>query len=176
MYSKVISAAVFGINAFVVEIETHLDNALPSFSIVGLPDSAVKESRERVAAAIKNSNYVFPAKKITVNLAPADLRKNGSSLDLPIAIALLEAYGFLPKDCCSDSLLAAELSLEQALSHKVDANAQATKSVDRVNNIENLLVRIYGNKGAKHSKKMHRLDEILPNYCLVGKILDKRQF
>ena len=75
MYSKVISAAVFGINAFVVEIETHLDNALPSFSIVGLPDSAVKESRERVAAAIKNSNYVFPAKKITVNLAPADLRK-----------------------------------------------------------------------------------------------------
>ncbi|MFN3306675.1 MAG: magnesium chelatase domain-containing protein, partial [Candidatus Kapaibacteriota bacterium] len=69
MFSKILSASVLGINAFIVEIETHLDNALPNFIIVGLPDSAVKESKERVIAAIKNSNIPFPAKKITINLA-----------------------------------------------------------------------------------------------------------
>ena len=115
MYSKVISAAVFGINAFVVEIETHLDNALPSFSIVGLPDSAVKESRERVAAAIKNSNYVFPAKKITVNLAPADLRKEGSAFDLPIALGILCSTGFIPQEKLDGIIALGELSLDGKL-------------------------------------------------------------
>ena len=85
---------------------------MPKFEIVGLADVAVKEAKERVRPAIRNTNVNLVPKKVTINLAPADLRKNGSSLDLPIAIALLEAYGFLPKDCCSDSLLAAELSLD----------------------------------------------------------------
>ena len=115
MYSKVLSAADFGIDAFPVEIETHLDNALPSFTVVGLPDSAVKESRERVAAAIKNSNFVFPAKKITVNLAPADLRKEGSSFDLPIALGILCSVGFIPQEYLESTFALGELSLDGEL-------------------------------------------------------------
>src|SRR5690606_4709517 len=93
MFSKINSASIIGINAYSIEIETHLDNQLPSFSVVGLPDSAVKESRERVTAAIKNSDLLFPNKKITVNLAPADIRKEGSGFDLPIALGILAATG-----------------------------------------------------------------------------------
>lgn len=115
MYSKVISAAVFGINAFIVEIETHLDNALPAFAIVGLPDSAVKESRERVAAAIKNSNFIYPAKKITVNLAPADLRKEGSAFDLPIALGILCSIGIIPQENLDNKIILGELSLDGKL-------------------------------------------------------------
>ncbi len=115
MYSKVISAAVFGINAFLVEIETHLDNALPSFTIVGLPDSAVKESRERVAAAIKNSNFIYPSKKITVNLAPADTRKEGSAFDLPIALGIISSIGLISSEVFTDKIILGELSLDGTL-------------------------------------------------------------
>lgn len=115
MYSKVLSASDFGIDAFQVEIETHLDNALPSFTVVGLPDSAVKESRERVAAAIKNSNFIFPTKKITVNLAPADLRKEGSSFDLPIALGIICSMGFIPQEYLDDTYALGELSLDGGL-------------------------------------------------------------
>ncbi len=85
---------------------------MPKFEIVGLADAAVKEARERVRAAIRNAGITLMPKRITINLAPADLRKNGSSLDLPIAIALLEAYEILPKEVCESSMFAAELSLE----------------------------------------------------------------
>jgi magnesium chelatase family protein len=95
MFSHIKSASVLGISAFIVDIEMHLDNQLPSFQIVGLPDSAVKESRERVSAAVKNSGFAFPAKKITVNLAPADVRKAGSGFDLPIAVAMLVSTGMV---------------------------------------------------------------------------------
>lgn len=115
MYSKVISAAVFGINAFLVEIETHLDNALPSFTIVGLPDSTVKESRERVAAAIKNSNFIYPSKKITVNLAPADTRKEGSAFDLPIALGIISSIGLISSEVFTDKIILGELSLDGTL-------------------------------------------------------------
>lgn len=115
MYSHINSAAVFGINAFLVEIETHLENALPGFAIVGLPDSAVKESRERVIAAIKNSGFIFPSKKITINLAPADIRKEGSSFDLPIAVGVLVALGMIPQDNLEGIVALGELSLEGTL-------------------------------------------------------------
>lgn len=115
MYSNLSSAAVFGISAFLVEIETHLDNGLPNFMIVGLPDSAVKESRERVTAAIKNSDFIFPAKKITINLAPADIRKEGSSFDLPIALGLLSAMGIIENDSLKDSVFLGELALDGSL-------------------------------------------------------------
>ncbi|HTO95333.1 MAG TPA: magnesium chelatase domain-containing protein, partial [Bacteroidota bacterium] len=82
MLSKVLSGATYGVSAYVVEVETHLERALPAFSIVGLPDSAVRESRGRIAAAVRNSGFEFPARKLTVNLAPADIRKEGSSFDL----------------------------------------------------------------------------------------------
>ncbi len=112
MYSRVFSAAVFGINAITIEIETHTDNQLPAFNIVGLPDSAIKESRERVTAAIKNSSFAFPAKKITVNLAPADVKKEGSAFDLPIAIGLLASFGVIDYNNIQDTILIGELALE----------------------------------------------------------------
>jgi magnesium chelatase family protein len=136
MYSHLHSASVFGINAFIVEIETHLDNALPAFSVVGLPDSAVKESRERVTAAIKNSEYIFPTKKITVNLAPADVRKEGSAFDLPIALGVLKASGTLHSDDLDDVIALGELALDGnlrtihgALSIAVEARKHGFKRV-----------------------------------------------
>lgn len=115
MYSNLNSAAVFGIEAFSVEIETHLDTGLPAFNIVGLPDSAVKESRERVTSAIKNSDFIFPQKKITVNLAPADIRKEGSAFDLPIALGILSAMGSFDAETLEQTMVLGELSLEGKL-------------------------------------------------------------
>ncbi len=112
MYSLVLSAAVFGIEAFQIEIETHTDNAMPNFLIVGLPDSAIKESRERVMAAIKNSNYIFPAKRYTINLAPADIKKEGSAFDTPIAIGILTALGLIEQEKLNGTYILGELSLE----------------------------------------------------------------
>ena len=115
MYSRLRTASVVGIAAFPVEIETHLDNQLPGFVVVGLPDSSVKESRERVTAAIKNSDFVFPGKKITVNLAPADVRKEGSAFDLPIALGILASSGIIDYNELDDTVFLGELSLEGAL-------------------------------------------------------------
>ena len=85
MFSKLISIGLFGIDTYMIEIEADVSGGLPSFDIVGLPDAAVKESRDRVRAAIKNCGYKFPTGRITVNLAPADKKKEGSVYDLPIA-------------------------------------------------------------------------------------------
>lgn len=112
MLAKVLSAAVIGLDAFTVEVETHLERGLPGLSIVGLPDSVVKESKDRINAAIKNSDYMFPLKRITVNLAPADIKKEGSSYDLPIAVALLGATGQLDIDNTKDFIILGELSLD----------------------------------------------------------------
>jgi len=111
MISKVLSAAVLGVEAYIVEVETHLDSQLPMFTTVGLPDAAVKESRERVTAAIKNSGYKFPQKKITINLAPADVKKEGSAFDLPIAVGIIAANGILPVEKLDKYLVLGELSL-----------------------------------------------------------------
>jgi len=136
MYSSIYSAAVYGINAFIVEIESHLDNTLPAFLIVGLPDSAVKESRERVTAAIKNSNFIFPNKKITINLAPADIRKEGSAFDLPIALGILSALEIIPSEPLKSTLALGELALEGtlrpihgSLSIAVEAKKQGFKQI-----------------------------------------------
>ena len=95
-----------------IEVEADVTNGLPKFEIVGLADMAVREAKERVRAAIRNAGVSLMPKRITINLAPADLKKNGSMLDLPIAIALLQAYGYLDKAKCMDSMFVAELSLE----------------------------------------------------------------
>jgi magnesium chelatase family protein len=91
MLARVRSAAVLGIDAYLVDVETDIANGLPSFTTVGLPQGAVKEGRERVGAAVANSEFLFPLKRITVNLAPADIRKDGSAFDLPIALGILAA-------------------------------------------------------------------------------------
>src|SRR3712207_8432816 len=89
MVIKINSATFTGINGNIINVEIDISNGLPTFNIVGLPDISVKESKERVRAAIINSGFKFPMKRITVNLAPADVKKEGSLLDLPIAIAIL---------------------------------------------------------------------------------------
>lgn len=115
MLSKILSSATYGIDAYLVEVETHVEKQIPGFIIVGLPDSAVKESRERVTAAIKNSGLDYPLKKITVNLAPADIKKEGSSFDLPIAIGLISATGLIESDKLDETVFLGELSLDGTL-------------------------------------------------------------
>ncbi|MFA6570907.1 MAG: YifB family Mg chelatase-like AAA ATPase [Bacteroidota bacterium] len=115
MYSRLFSASTFGINGFIVDIETHLDSAVPNFLMVGLPDNAVKESRERVTAAVKNSDLVFPAKRITVNLAPADIKKEGSAFDLPIALGILTAVELIKNESLDKTIILGELSLDGTL-------------------------------------------------------------
>lgn len=115
MLAKVLSSAVLGIDAYIVEVETDLFPQLPSFAIVGLPDNAVKESKERVQSAIKNSGFYFPSKKITLNLAPADIKKEGSAFDLPIAIGILAATGQIQRENFNDYIILGELSLDGSL-------------------------------------------------------------
>ena len=115
MLSKVLSSAVYGIDAYIVEVEVDITQGLPSFSTVGLPDGAVKESKERVKASIKNSGYHFPTDRITVNLAPADIKKEGSAFDLPIAIGILSATGIIKKEATKDCIILGELSLDGSL-------------------------------------------------------------
>jgi len=115
MYSLICSASTLGISAFIVEIETHIEKAVPNYFMVGLPDSAVKESKERVMAAIKNSNLNYPSKRIIINLAPADVRKEGSAFDLPIALGILAAEGDINPDSLNKILALGELSLEGSL-------------------------------------------------------------
>ncbi|AFH48608.1 Putative chaperone [Ignavibacterium album JCM 16511] len=117
MLSKVLSSATYGIEAYLVEVETHVEKQVPGFIIVGLPDNAVKESRERVIAAIKNSGIQFPVKKITINLAPADIKKEGSAFDLPIAVGILSALELIPLDSLADTIFLGELSLDGSLRH-----------------------------------------------------------
>ncbi|MCJ7547502.1 MAG: ATP-dependent protease, partial [Deltaproteobacteria bacterium] len=93
MLAKVLSSAVLGIDGYIVEVEVDIAGGLPSFSTVGLPEGAVRESKDRVKAAIKNAGYEFPPRRITVNLAPADIKKEGSAFDLPIALGILSAQG-----------------------------------------------------------------------------------
>ena len=115
MLARVLSSAVLGIEAYIVEVETDLFPQLPSFAMVGLPDNAVKESKERVQSAIKNSGYYFPGKKITVNLAPADVKKEGSAFDLPIAVGILVATGQINREKFDEYIILGELSLEGTL-------------------------------------------------------------
>ncbi len=115
MFAKVLSAAVLGIDAYIVDVEAHIERQLPKFTIVGLPEGAVKESKERVNGAIKNSNFKFPEKRITINLAPADIKKEGSGFDLPIAMGILTALGHVNPELLQKYLILGELSLDGTL-------------------------------------------------------------
>ncbi|MCI1959495.1 MAG: YifB family Mg chelatase-like AAA ATPase [Clostridia bacterium] len=112
MVSIIKSSSIAGVDGFTVNVETDISNGLPAFDIVGLPDSAVKESRERVRTAIKNSGLDFPVKRITVNLAPADIKKEGPLFDLPIAAGILVCSGIIAQEKISDFMLIGELSLD----------------------------------------------------------------
>jgi magnesium chelatase family protein len=112
MLSRVLSSTVFGIDAYVVEVEVDIALGLPAFATVGLPEGAVKESKDRVKAAVKNCGYEFPARRITVNLAPADIKKEGAAFDLPMAIGILAATEIVQKGKLDDYFILGELSLD----------------------------------------------------------------
>lgn len=111
MFRKVMSAAIVGVNCVPIQVEADVRNGLPGFSMVGYLSSRVREAQERVCTALKNSGFSFPAKHITVNLSPADVKKDGTGFDLPIAAALLSALGYLDFSCLENVCMAGELSL-----------------------------------------------------------------
>ncbi|NLO92088.1 MAG: YifB family Mg chelatase-like AAA ATPase [Elusimicrobia bacterium] len=118
MLSKTLSAGVRGIGGFLVSVEVDISPGLPTFNMVGLPDAEVREARDRVVAAIKNSGYDFPLKRITVNLGPAEVKKSGTHFDLPIALGIIAASGQLHEealDCLKHSVFAGELALDGEL-------------------------------------------------------------
>lgn len=112
MLSRAYSASVLGLEAYFIEIEVDIASGLPAVIVVGLPDTAVKESKDRIKSAIKNSRFTYPTKRITVNLAPADVKKEGPSFDLPIALGLLAATGQLSAEGLKDYLILGELALD----------------------------------------------------------------
>jgi magnesium chelatase family protein len=112
LLAKILCSAVIGIDAYLVEVEVDIAAGLPAFTTVGLPEAAVKESRERVKAAIQNSGYRFPDDRITVNLAPAHIKKDGTGFDLPIAVGILAATHALDNAKLAQHLILGELSLD----------------------------------------------------------------
>src|SRR5262249_53945297 len=115
MLASLRTAAVFGIDAAPVHVEVDVSFGFPSFTMVGLPDASVRESRDRVKSAIRNSGFEFPPHRITINLAPADVRKAGASFDLPIALGILAAIGVVERRHVPDLLLLGELSLDGSI-------------------------------------------------------------
>ena len=112
MFSRVSTCGLLGLDGYHIQIETDISNGIPNFDIVGLADMSVKEARERVRAAIKNSGFEFPVRRITVNLAPADTRKEGSGFDLPLALGILASARVIPSNAMEGTMLAGELALD----------------------------------------------------------------
>src|SRR5688500_8824901 len=112
MLAAVRSAAVLGVDAYDVTVEVDCTRGLPQWTIVGMPASSVKESRERVSAALANAGVTLPPRRVTVNLAPADVAKTGTAFDLPIAVAVLVAFGMIPEDRVRDTVFLGELGLD----------------------------------------------------------------
>src|SRR5215471_11679849 len=109
------TAAVFGVEACPVQVEVDVSFGMPLFTMVGLPDASVRESRDRVKSAIRNSGFEFPPHRVTVNLAPADVRKAGAAFDLPIALGVLAASGVVERREIADLILLGELSLDGSI-------------------------------------------------------------
>lgn len=111
MFSRVISGAIFGVDSYLTAVEVDTAQALPGFDMVGFLGNEVREARERVRVALKNTGILLPPIKVTVNMSPADIRKEGTGFDLPIAIGVLVSLGYIPEDCLADTLLSGELGL-----------------------------------------------------------------
>lgn len=117
MLARIFSCAVIGLEGVVIEVEVDTSRGLPRMIIVGLPDAAVQESRERVQSAIKNCGLIYPRKKFTVNLAPASVRKEGPAFDLPIALGALVASEQIPPEALEETMAIGELSLDGSVRH-----------------------------------------------------------
>lgn len=139
MLSKILSATLIGIDAHIVEVEVDITSkGLPHFSTVGLPDAAVKESKDRVRTALKNTGFNFPLKQITVNLAPADIKKEGSAFDLPIAIGITVAEEIIDPESIKGYMISGELSLDGKIKSIKGALSMALKARDK--NLKGLLL------------------------------------
>ncbi len=137
MFSKINSVGLFGIDSYMIEVEADISNGLPAFDIVGLPDAAVKESRDRVRAAIKNCGFKFPVSRITVNLAPADRKKEGSIYDLPVLLSILKASGQISVSL-DNTVVIGEVALDGML--RAVNGVLAIAITAKENGIENLFV------------------------------------
>jgi len=115
VFIKVFGMSVIGMDSYPVFVEVDISQGLPQFATVGLPDTSVKESRDRIKAAIKNSGYRFPRSHVTVNLAPADIKKEGTGFDLPIAVGILAAEELIKEDALQNCLFIGELSLDGSI-------------------------------------------------------------
>ena len=119
MFCQVMSGDVYGIHPRMIQVEADISDGLPVFCMVGYLASAVKEARERVRIALRNMGVRFPAKRITINLSPADIRKEGTNFDLPIAVSLLATFGYIPNDCFNNMMIAGELGLDGGV-HRIN--------------------------------------------------------
>lgn len=138
MFAQTYGSTTLGLNGVLIHVEVDITNGIPTFDIVGLPDTAVRESRERVRAAIKNAGFEFPTRRITINLAPADIKKDSSGLDLPIAVGILSASGQIDAAVAQNYLFVSELSLEGKLRGITGLLPMAINSLQ--NGIVNLVV------------------------------------
>ncbi|MCR5082696.1 MAG: YifB family Mg chelatase-like AAA ATPase, partial [Parasporobacterium sp.] len=138
MFCSVFSAALYGVSCLKVSVEVSVSGGLPNFQMVGLLSSEVREAKERVSAAVTNSGYEIFSRKITVNLAPADIRKEGSAFDLPIAMAILCGLGFVNEKCMEDTVFAGELGLDGSLKEITGILPIAVMAYDE--NIKRLIV------------------------------------
>ena len=111
MYSKVTSGGVLGVEGLLIQVETDINDGLPMFNMVGFLSACVKEAGERVRTALKNSGFQIPPKRITINLSPADIRKEGTAYDLPIAIGIMVSMGIIPSERTENILILGELGL-----------------------------------------------------------------
>ncbi len=145
MFSKIKSIGIFGMDTYMIEIEADVSTGLPAFDIVGLPDAAVKESRDRVRSAIKNCGFKFPLGRITINLAPADRKKEGSIYDLPVLLAILKAYGQL-KEELGNSVFIGEVSLDGRIRPVNGVLAMAITAKE--NGVDNIFVPLENSKEA----------------------------
>lgn len=189
MFTRLHSTGIFGIDAYMVDVEADISNSFPSFEIVGLPDTAVKESRDRVRSALKNSGFSFPTTKITVNLAPADIKKAGSMYDLPSLLAILVASRQLnPTVNMEECAFIGELSLDGQLRHITGLLSMAIEAKSRgikhffvpeadafeasvvdgieiypVNNVKQLAAHLQGEQSISSAEKPDIKG--LPTYC-----------
>jgi magnesium chelatase family protein len=129
--ATITSSAVFGIESYIVKVEVDVSSQLPYFATVGLPEAAVKESKERVTAAIKNSGFMFPSRRVTVNLAPADVKKTGTAFDLPMAIGILAATGQIARQEFDDVIIIGELSLDGSIRSVPGALSMAVNAIKK---------------------------------------------
>ncbi len=179
MLFKALSAAVYGIDANLIDVEVDYSGVVSNedhFHTVGLPDAAVRESRDRVRAAIKNSGYLIPPTHITINLAPADLKKEGSGFDLPIAVGILGAYGALRVDDLSRFLLVGELGLDwkraSGARHVAGRHPGARKKHSQPYSARSQRRRSRGGRGRERLSGLARLLDVLDllNSSVVGVI------